>query len=218
MPKTKDAFAFRSFDRERILSRPYFRKIRADYHFADDATDDAILDSLFGQNTLKQLNAAEIEQRRNLLDNFMETVAEFYRLVKKHVKNLRGICDYYAQQFTATEKPEYKFRYNRAAVLWREYNYAEEVTEIFALKFGSFSNTVDKEIQQRYRERFAAILKKTRVAKGMTQRELAKRLRIAPPNVSQYESATIEPTLKNLIRIADILDTSTDCLLGRTCR
>lgn len=48
-----------------------------------------------------------------------------------------------------------------------------------------------------------------------TQREVAQRLGISQPSYIRYENGSAEPTLENLVKIADLYDVSVDFLLGR---
>ena len=48
-----------------------------------------------------------------------------------------------------------------------------------------------------------------------TQREVAQRLGISQPSYNRYENGSAEPTLENLVKIADLYDVSVDFLLGR---
>ena len=50
---------------------------------------------------------------------------------------------------------------------------------------------------------------------NLTQRQLAERLNISQPSYIRYENGTSEPTLENLVIIADCFDVSVDYLLGR---
>ena len=51
---------------------------------------------------------------------------------------------------------------------------------------------------------------------GYTQREVAKFLGMTQPSYIRYENGKSEPSLENLVKLADIFDVSTDYLLGRT--
>ncbi len=62
---------------------------------------------------------------------------------------------------------------------------------------------------------FCQRLKESRLSVGMTQRQIADALSIAQPSYIRYENGSSEPTLENLVKIADILDVSVDFLLGR---
>ena len=50
---------------------------------------------------------------------------------------------------------------------------------------------------------------------SMTQREVAEKLGISQPSYIRYEKGLAEPTLANLVKLADIFDVSVDYLLGR---
>ncbi|MDY6367121.1 MAG: helix-turn-helix transcriptional regulator [Clostridia bacterium] len=50
---------------------------------------------------------------------------------------------------------------------------------------------------------------------GLTQRDVATKLGISQPSYIRYENGKSEPTLSNLVKLADIFDVSTDYLLGR---
>lgn len=50
---------------------------------------------------------------------------------------------------------------------------------------------------------------------GLTQRDVALKLGISQPSYIRYENGKSEPTLSNLVKLADIFDVSTDYLLGR---
>lgn len=59
-------------------------------------------------------------------------------------------------------------------------------------------------------------LKELRKEKKLTQTELASKLDISQKSYSNWESGKAEPTLDNIIKLANILNTTTDFLLGRT--
>ena len=50
---------------------------------------------------------------------------------------------------------------------------------------------------------------------NLTQRQVANCLGISQPSYIRYENGKSEPTLNNLVKLADIFDVSTDYLLGR---
>ena len=58
-------------------------------------------------------------------------------------------------------------------------------------------------------------LKSLREAKGITQSELSKALKISPSTVGMWEQGRREPDYEMLKRIADFFDVSADYLLGR---
>lgn len=58
------------------------------------------------------------------------------------------------------------------------------------------------------------VLKELRKEKKLTQTELASKLNISQKSYSNWESGKSEPTLDNIIKLANILNTTTDKLLG----
>ena len=58
-------------------------------------------------------------------------------------------------------------------------------------------------------------IREIRMAKKISQVELAKRLGVTKQSVSNWENDNIQPSIEMLSRIADVLTVSTDYLLGR---
>lgn len=56
--------------------------------------------------------------------------------------------------------------------------------------------------------KFAVILKKARLAKGLTQKDLAIQVGCTSLSISRYERGCRFPSLKRIQRIADLLDFS----------
>ena len=48
-----------------------------------------------------------------------------------------------------------------------------------------------------------------------TQRQIAEYLQITQPSYIRYENGTAEPSLENLVKLANYFDVSVDYLLGR---
>ena len=49
----------------------------------------------------------------------------------------------------------------------------------------------------------------------LTQREVAEHLGISQPSYIRYENGRSEPTIENLVKLADLFDVSLDYLCGR---
>jgi len=58
-------------------------------------------------------------------------------------------------------------------------------------------------------------LNETRKKRGYTAQQMADKLHTGIRNYRKYESGDTNPTLERLIEIANILEVSTDYLLGR---
>lgn len=57
-------------------------------------------------------------------------------------------------------------------------------------------------------------LKEIRIKRGLTQKELSEKLNIKQNTISSYEIGAIQPSIENLIKLADLLEVSVDTLLG----
>ena len=62
---------------------------------------------------------------------------------------------------------------------------------------------------------FQRILIELRKLHRMTQRQVADVLGITQPSYIRYENGKSEPTLENLVKLADLFDVSIDYLCGR---
>ncbi|EJF48330.1 transcription regulator [Enterococcus sp. C1] len=61
---------------------------------------------------------------------------------------------------------------------------------------------------------FGEKLKAIRKLKRLTQQQLAHRLNVSKGTVSAYEQGLSHPSIETLVRICEVLDTSSDYLLG----
>ena len=61
-------------------------------------------------------------------------------------------------------------------------------------------------------------LKELRIAKGMTQNELAKVIGYSSLSYARYEKGEREPYISTLCKLADYFNVSVDYLLGRTAQ
>ena len=64
-------------------------------------------------------------------------------------------------------------------------------------------------------EKFHEKLKVLRKKEGLTQQEVADKIGINRGSYSNWEKGKREPSFENLIKLANILNTTTDYLLGR---
>jgi transcriptional regulator with XRE-family HTH domain len=61
---------------------------------------------------------------------------------------------------------------------------------------------------------FSEQLRSVRLAKGLTQAELAVRCGLHPNAIAQFECGGREPSLKNLVKLADGLGVTIDALVN----
>lgn len=63
---------------------------------------------------------------------------------------------------------------------------------------------------------FGERLKELREDSKLTQEKIAKYLKISRQTISGYETGSNEPSIENLIKLADLFNVSLDYLCGRT--
>lgn len=61
-------------------------------------------------------------------------------------------------------------------------------------------------------------IKKSRELAGLTQEEVAEKVGVSRTAVTRWEQGEIEPKISNLVEIANVLNVSTDYLLGTNTR
>lgn len=66
--------------------------------------------------------------------------------------------------------------------------------------------------------KYGDILKKLRNEKGISQQELADRLKINRSTYARYETSTTQPDFDTLNKLANFYDVSIDYLIGRTVK
>ncbi|MDG4982873.1 helix-turn-helix domain-containing protein [Lactococcus lactis] len=64
-------------------------------------------------------------------------------------------------------------------------------------------------------EEFSLCLKKLRMKRKLSQKQIAEKLMISQQQYSKWESGIITPNAETLVRLADYFDVSIDYLLGR---
>ena len=214
MAKSKDAFALRDFDKERILQRKFFF-YRLGIAFED--TDIVTLEIYYSVGGVSHKGAKAMEQKLSKLRKVTQAILSYKYRLDKHLNKLDGYVSRYAVEFVETNSDDFKRKYARADDLSEKYTEYRRATEQLFDKCKDMISEGEKAIQQQYKKDFAGSLKRIRQERHMSQRELAGRLGIAVPTLSQYENCIVEPTIKNLIRLANALEVSTDELLGRCC-
>lgn len=64
--------------------------------------------------------------------------------------------------------------------------------------------------------KFAENLRNWRISQGILQRQLAEKLNVSMQTLSHWETGYTEPSIQQLIALADFFDTTVDELIGRT--
>lgn len=193
MPKTRNAFALRNFDETRILQRPYFRQFNL-----PNQTDAEIIQSL---QVADDDSIDNIEKKINHLDFLLDKLVDFHHIISRHLNKL-GRCKFHKTKPTRTDNLVVKY-------------FAVEIKcANLSAKISQLSDELEKAVPKIYRKVFTDNLKKYRQAAGMTQKQLADLVNVTPQSLSRYALGQLEVPLHILIRIARVLNVTTDKLLG----
>lgn len=201
MSKTKDAFALRNFDKEKILSQLF--NGYAGY------TNEEIIKLLRQRFEVEQPEVA-IRCLSNLLP---ETHAYQTRLTK-HVDKLLRYATLLIEKYDVDETVQTKVR--RAKNLSNRY--AQIACAVRKLQEAIYNNIteIEGDSETFLRRRFATRLRKARAEAGLTQQQLADKIQMSQGGYTQYELARRDPSIPTLIKLSRILNQSSDWLLGLT--
>lgn len=229
--KTRDAFAFRNFDEQRILSRNFFRGWREGCHVEDGLSDEEILarfsatDEDSPETTLRKIA---------VLESLTVRVGDYQVRILQHGENLAVYARFLEHKIMKDETvniEQIRARHNRAEELSLKYRgYLYQWSEMAPHKFGISMRDIGgllNKIAERYdaldakrklfyRRKFAERLRQARKAMGLTQKIFADKLGMSQTGYMQYETARRDPSIPTLIEIAKKLQRPTDWLLGLT--
>ena len=224
MPKTRNAFAFRGFDSERILQRRFFREMKL-----PETTDERILEKL----SMTDSDSFEGTQAKMAtIGNLLSKVAEYQKHIKRHGDRLTRYARAVEHTITTDEKADIaalKLRYSRAGKLSVKYSgsfTAYGLTSTFlggiavddvgglCNKLAARYKELDAKIKAHYRKIFATRLKQARKEIGLTQAELGTQLGVSQRGISNFENADREPSIAMLVKISEKLKRPVGWFLG----
>ena len=186
--KKHGAYAFRSFDPQRILQRAYFRELNL-----ATTDDNEILKSL-------QATSADdvniMEQKLQMLKLIHNRLKKFLQLINRHIGRLA--------RYSAKTGENVIFDYVASIFFLRD----------LGKRFAHDFVTLEKKIQTRYKKDFSERLKQERKARGLTQKELGDLINVSPQAFSLYERGERDFPVHVIIRLAKILNISGDKILG----
>ena len=200
MPKTKNAFALRDFDSERILQRRYFKA----FHFNGTQTDIEILETLKAVTT-DSLDV--LERKSNTLKAISKLIICLDNLIGRHMTRLHKFGKCKAKKIGSKDGA------HRGGVPIEYFTASLDLNELWN-KVASAYYELEKEIEKRYRQELAGRLKKARIDAGLTQKELGDMVHVSPPGFSRYERADRDIPLHTMVRLAKVLNLSGDQILG----
>ena len=200
--KTKNAFAFRDFDSTRILQRPFFK----DFHFDADKSDTQILESL-GIITKDSIDF--LERNLYVIKATHERLFMFRRLINRHNENR---LDKYNKRKSQSQDVKIT-ELQRPAPVMEYFSASLSVLELIN-KFKQLYCEIEKKIQVRYRKEFGNRLRRIRQDLGLTQAKFGDLVQVSPQVFSLYERGEHDVPIHTIIRLAKVLNMSSDQILG----
>lgn len=210
MPKTRNAFALKNFDAERILQRNFFLNRLGSVH---DDTDANIL-GLYDARNVAHLGSAEMVERLSYLQKLKAAVATYTKLLELNTNRLEVLSTSYAKKFAETAAQVWQDKYRVANNCLQEYR--NNIVSLCNLqkKIEELERVGEKAIDDQRRKEFSIRLKRARQKAKLKQSDVALKLKVTPATIASYEQAISAPQIPMLIRIAQALNASTDELLG----
>ena len=200
MPKKKDALALRDFDKERILQRRYFKDLEL-----VQGTDEEIISALKNLPEGKTIDDWEAQLRK--IQNLRGRLERYHKLIERHQLRWERVEKYVHDKLNLPENDE---------MILRPAEYGVAETAIFEIqkKTDNLFREVDAKIQTRYRRELATRLRHYRKAAGLSQQELGEKVYMSQRGISNYDTGARDISMPTLIRLAKVLEVTTDELLG----
>ncbi len=202
--KTKDAFALANFDKDRILSRSFFRSL----NLPSDKTDKEILQS-FNCSTVE-----EIEQTVEELSEILQRLKEYHTRIRKHFERLENLSKKFAVEYADIGDKDSRIRFQRTKNMLLSY-------KLFVDSIVALGGVIREEIdgsknlfETTCRRNFAERLKQVRKSAGMTQREFAKATEFTQTDIANYERAMKLPGFLSLRRLIKYTNRDANFWLG----
>ena len=200
--KTKNAFAFRDFDSTRILQRSFFR----DFNFDSDKSDAQILESL---SIVPEDSIDTWERNLYVIKATHERLLKFRRLINRHNETR---LDKYNKMKSKSQDVKITELVHPAPVM--EYFSASLSVLELMNKLKQLYSEIEKKIQVRYRKDFGNRLRLLRKDLGLTQAKFGDLVQVSPQVFSLYERGEHDVPVHTIIRLAKVLDMSSDKILG----
>lgn len=208
--KTRDAFALRNFDSERILARRFFDK----FFTGTRPSDDEMLSKFnYTSNTVGEIYAAQ--EKLNLMTAPVKAYKDF---IAGHCDRLNKYCQKVAIKIADGE--------GDIGTLKRRYGKAKDFYQIYLKISNDVSNLEDainalielfsKKLEKVFRRQFAKNLKAARIKADLTQKQLADDAMITNADLSKFENENKLPSLISFIKLSKALKVSADELLFDT--
>lgn len=231
--KTRDAFAFKDFNGERILQRPFFKEFRGDndkrpldrpnfkkfreQYIDESQTDKEILAML---SVTDADDVTTLEQKNSILREISNGLLKLYDMIQKnHADYRNGRLENYRRAvmkaLNKTAATPFQARISREQDLLGFYTskVLPSFTDLTAYVAVLLAQS-EKFLQDVYRRRFGERLKAAREKAGLSRKDLGDETSITANGFGLYETGKRDISIVTLIRLARKLNVSSDWLIG----
>lgn len=201
MPKTRNAFALRDFDTERILQRNFFLHRLGVVH---EDTDNNVID-IYNVAAISHLGTKRMTEHLAKLQKLKAAVAAYTKKLLKHEYKLEQFMNQCARD---------KEKYDRTYTLKNCYCEAIELLGNLQKEIAKLIREGEKSIPKIFCREMGERIIKARNNAGLSRLEVANELGLSQNALGQYERGEREISLWTLARLSELLSRSPNQLLG----
>ena len=205
--KKQNAFAYRNFDADKIFGCKFI--VQGCEWLPMSKNDAEILQNF--KSDLKTDDLLSLERTERELKNIRRAITNFNDRLMRHNERLKNLSLRIIESAEVT--PEISQRVKQVKEMSNNYAHIAGALIQRKEKIEGIMKQCRQKIEQAYREKFAANLKKARQKRGLTQRQLADMIQMSPNLIAPMELGNSQPSLMSLSRIAKALQVSADELL-----
>ena len=217
--KTRDAFAFRDFDKGKILQRKFFANLfsRAEACIISAVltSDEDFLSVIIADYDIDffyNLRRDELDQ----LSRYKGYLSQYLDLFPRHISRLERYSKMLADKIASSDEnlEIRRNHYRRVQFLLGEYRSDCLAVMDLRKKVQNVLEDFGKNSREFFRKKFGRRLTQVRCSRGVTRAEMAVELNLSVAAYQHYENGTRDPNLITLALIARTLGISADYLLG----
>lgn len=199
--KTRDAFALKDFDAQRILQRNFFlSKLKAPM-LVD--VDEEILDSWFNVAAISHLGTAKMRRRLDKVKRLQTVTAAYAKRLLEHELKI--------EKFIQDAKTK-----NRAAILQQKYRAAVESVGRLQKEINKLISDGEKSIPKVFCKELGERIRTAREALNLERKNVAFSLGISLHALGHFERGEREVSPYVIARLSELLGRSPNWLLGFT--
>ena len=236
MPKTKNAFALRDFDQERIWEQfkgnffgvsddafDYGIESRFEGFFCpyDDTpiTDEEVIDVYCAEavNAQKEYNYYRVKWVADILGIISKNLSGYLDKIYRHYQRLEKFSKKWNETICGNETfsaDDIRIKTRRIQTLLKSYSDVQKAIKNLQRSIKRHIVDITDAYEKADRNIFAIRLRQARTEAGLTQTQLANKIGMTQGGYTNYENSKTEPSIATLKKIARTLKVSVDWLFG----